>query len=105
MSASGPLGSPAKVSKRTCTYKTSLAVPATITFGSPVMSAAFAASQKAASQGVAVVTVHGLGKRGVGRQSRERPFCPQGNARHRDQRTESHRCRIGSLGAQDSLTR
>lgn len=48
-------------SKRTCTYKTSFVVPTTITFGSPVTTAAFAASQKAASKGVAVVTEHGLG--------------------------------------------
>jgi hypothetical protein len=48
-------------SKRTCTYTTSFVVPTTITFGSPVTAAAFAASQKAASKGVPVVTVHGLG--------------------------------------------
>lgn len=48
-------------SKRTCTYTTSFVVPTKITFGSPVTAAAFAASQKAASKGVAVVSVHGLG--------------------------------------------
>ena len=48
-------------SSRTCVYKTSAPVPTTIRFGSPVTAAAFAASQKAASKGVAVVTVHGLG--------------------------------------------
>jgi hypothetical protein len=48
-------------SKRTCTYKTSFVVPTTITFGSPVTARTFAASQKAASKGVAVITVHGLG--------------------------------------------
>jgi hypothetical protein len=53
--------STATESKRTCTYKTSVVVPTTITFGSPVTAAAFAASQKAAGKGVAVVTVHGLG--------------------------------------------
>ena len=48
-------------SKRTCTYTTSFVVPTKITFGSPVTAAAFAASQKAASKGVPVVSVHGLG--------------------------------------------
>jgi hypothetical protein len=48
-------------SKRTCTYTTAFVVPTRITFGSPVTAAAFAASQKAASKGVPVVTVHGLG--------------------------------------------
>ena len=58
---SSTLSSSSTGSKRTCTYTTSFVVPTKITFGSPVTAAAFAGSQKAASKGVPVVTVHGLG--------------------------------------------
>ena len=50
-----------KGSNRVCTYKTSLPVPTTIRFGSPVTKAAFETSQKAAAKGTTVVSVHGLG--------------------------------------------
>jgi hypothetical protein len=47
--------------KRTCVYTTTVIVPTTITFGSPVTAARFDASRKAAGKGTTVVTVKGLG--------------------------------------------
>src|SRR5690348_3105291 len=48
-------------SKRTCVYANGTVAPTTIIFGTPVTAAAFAASETAASKGVAVASVHGLG--------------------------------------------